>query len=151
MTSIRDFQKHLDQFRDYYNFTRPHWALDRQTPAHAYNASLKPNLAARSFLIISVCEMMSGDIYPRCLETTQVCARRGSNRQPSRPKTRHAGISSVLESAQSVTAKLSRYCRHIQCHEICAACDPRVTPSRTAKLAQIEWEPIPHTLEVNQA
>lgn len=34
VTSIKEFQKQLDQFRDYYNFTRPHRALDRQTPAH---------------------------------------------------------------------------------------------------------------------
>lgn len=41
VTSIKEFQKQLDQFRDYYNFTRPHRALDRQTPAHAYNARPK--------------------------------------------------------------------------------------------------------------
>jgi len=41
VTSIGDFQKQLDQFREYYNFTRPHRALDRATPAHAYNARPK--------------------------------------------------------------------------------------------------------------
>ncbi len=41
VTSIGDFQKQLDQFREYYNFTRPHRALDRTTPAHAYNARPK--------------------------------------------------------------------------------------------------------------
>lgn len=41
VTSIGDFQRQLDDFRDYYNFTRPHRALDRSTPAHAYNARPK--------------------------------------------------------------------------------------------------------------
>lgn len=41
VTSIGDFQDQLDQFREYYNFTRPHRALDRATPAHAYNARPK--------------------------------------------------------------------------------------------------------------
>ena len=41
VTSIGDFQNQLDQFREYYNFTRPHRALDRVTPAHAYNARAK--------------------------------------------------------------------------------------------------------------
>ena len=41
VTSIGDFQKQLDQFREYYNFTRPHRALDRTTPAHAYNSRPK--------------------------------------------------------------------------------------------------------------
>jgi len=41
VTSIGDFQQQLDQFREYYNFTRPHRALDRTTPAHAYNARPK--------------------------------------------------------------------------------------------------------------
>lgn len=41
VTSIGDFQKQLDAFREYYNFTRPHRALDRTTPAHAYNARPK--------------------------------------------------------------------------------------------------------------
>lgn len=41
VTSIGDFQNQLDQFREYYNFTRPHRALDRTTPAHAYNARPK--------------------------------------------------------------------------------------------------------------
>ena len=41
VTSIGEFQKQLDQFREYYNFTRPHRALDRTTPAHAYNARPK--------------------------------------------------------------------------------------------------------------
>jgi len=41
VTSIGDFQKQLDVFREYYNFTRPHRALGRTTPAHAYNARPK--------------------------------------------------------------------------------------------------------------
>jgi len=41
VTSIGDFQEQLDQFREYYNFTRPHRALGRATPAHAYNARPK--------------------------------------------------------------------------------------------------------------
>ncbi|MFA5919213.1 MAG: IS481 family transposase [Candidatus Nanopelagicaceae bacterium] len=41
VTSIGDFQKQLNAFREYYNFTRPHRALDRSTPAHAYNARPK--------------------------------------------------------------------------------------------------------------
>ena len=41
VTSIGDFQKQLDHFREYYNYTRPHRALDRTTPAHAYNARPK--------------------------------------------------------------------------------------------------------------
>ncbi len=41
VSSIGDFQNQLDQFRHYYNFTRPHRGLDRTTPAHAYNARPK--------------------------------------------------------------------------------------------------------------
>lgn len=41
VTSIGDFQKQLDHFREYYNFTRPHRALDRTTPMHAYNSRPK--------------------------------------------------------------------------------------------------------------
>ncbi len=41
VSSIGDFQRQLDQFREYYNFTRPHRALDRTTPMHAYNARPK--------------------------------------------------------------------------------------------------------------
>lgn len=41
VTSIGEFQKQLDQFRTYYNFTRPHRALERHTPAQAYNARPK--------------------------------------------------------------------------------------------------------------
>lgn len=41
VSSIGDFQKQLDQFRTYYNFTRPHRALDRTTPAHTYNCRPK--------------------------------------------------------------------------------------------------------------
>ena len=41
VTSIGDFQKQLDAFREYYNFTRPHRGLDRSTPTHAYNARPK--------------------------------------------------------------------------------------------------------------
>ncbi len=39
--SIRELQKQLDQFRDYYNEKRPHRALDRRTPADAYRATPK--------------------------------------------------------------------------------------------------------------
>ena len=39
--SIRELQKQLDQFRDYYNEKRPHRALDRRTPADAYQATPK--------------------------------------------------------------------------------------------------------------
>lgn len=49
VTSIGDFQKQLDQFRDYYNSTRPHRALDRQTPAHAYNARPKAQPGGKIF------------------------------------------------------------------------------------------------------
>lgn len=41
VTSIGEFQRQLDQFREYYNFTRPHRALDRATPAHVYNTRPK--------------------------------------------------------------------------------------------------------------
>lgn len=41
VSSIGDFQRQLDQFREYYNFTRPHRALDRTTPMHAYNSRPK--------------------------------------------------------------------------------------------------------------
>lgn len=41
VTSISEFQKQLDQFRDYYNNTRPHRALARQTPNQVYNARPK--------------------------------------------------------------------------------------------------------------
>ncbi len=41
VTSIGEFQKQLDHFRDYYNNTRPHRALARQTPSQAYNARPK--------------------------------------------------------------------------------------------------------------
>jgi len=41
VTSIGDFQNQLDHFREYYNFTRPHRALDRLTPMQAYNARPK--------------------------------------------------------------------------------------------------------------
>jgi transposase InsO family protein len=37
VSSIGDFQKQLDQFRTYYNFTRPHRSLGRTTSAHVYN------------------------------------------------------------------------------------------------------------------
>jgi transposase InsO family protein len=37
----RFHQKQLDNFREYYNFTRPHRSLERATPAHAYNARPK--------------------------------------------------------------------------------------------------------------
>ena len=49
VTSIGDFQNQLDQFRDYYNFTRPHRALDRATPAHAYNARPKAQAGGKIF------------------------------------------------------------------------------------------------------
>jgi hypothetical protein len=39
--SIPDLQKQLDQFRAHYNEQRPHRALDRRTPGHAYRATLK--------------------------------------------------------------------------------------------------------------
>lgn len=38
VTSIGEFQNQLDHFRHYYNFTRLHRALNRHTPAQAYNA-----------------------------------------------------------------------------------------------------------------
>ena len=36
--TLRELQKRLDQFRGYYNEKRPHRALDRRTPAQAYQA-----------------------------------------------------------------------------------------------------------------
>ena len=39
--SIRELQRQLDQFRDHYNERRPHRAVDRNTPGHAYRATLK--------------------------------------------------------------------------------------------------------------
>ena len=46
--SVAALQRQLDTFRDYYNDTRPHRALARQTPAQAYAARPKatPNAAA---------------------------------------------------------------------------------------------------------
>ena len=41
VTSMGDIQTQLDHFREYYNFTRPHRALDRATPMQAYNARPK--------------------------------------------------------------------------------------------------------------
>lgn len=41
VTSIKDFQEQLDQFRHYYNNMRPHRALNRHTPSQAYNARPK--------------------------------------------------------------------------------------------------------------
>lgn len=39
--TLADLQHQLDRFRDYYNHTRPHRALDRNTPAEAYAARPK--------------------------------------------------------------------------------------------------------------
>ena len=39
--SLRDLQKQLDAFRDHYNEHRPHRALERATPGHAYRATPK--------------------------------------------------------------------------------------------------------------
>jgi transposase InsO family protein len=39
--SLADLQGQLDSFRDYYNHSRPHRALDRQTPAAVFNSRLK--------------------------------------------------------------------------------------------------------------
>jgi transposase InsO family protein len=39
--SIPDLQHQLDQFREYYNEQRPHRALGRSTPGHAYRATPK--------------------------------------------------------------------------------------------------------------
>ncbi len=40
-TTLTALQNQLDEFRDYYNNTRPHRSLNRKTPAHAYNAHPK--------------------------------------------------------------------------------------------------------------
>jgi transposase InsO family protein len=40
-TTLRALQAQLDRFRDYYNTTRPHRALDRRTPIDAYHARPK--------------------------------------------------------------------------------------------------------------
>jgi transposase InsO family protein len=40
-TTIRQLQRQLDHFRDYYNTVRPHRALHRRTPAEAYTARPK--------------------------------------------------------------------------------------------------------------
>jgi transposase InsO family protein len=40
-TSITQLQRQLDEFRDHYNEHRPHRALDRSTPGHAYRATPK--------------------------------------------------------------------------------------------------------------
>jgi transposase InsO family protein len=39
--TLADLQTQLDAFTDYYNTQRPHRALDRRTPAHAYTARAK--------------------------------------------------------------------------------------------------------------
>jgi len=39
--SIAQLQRHLDEFRDHYNEQRPHRALARSTPGHAYRATPK--------------------------------------------------------------------------------------------------------------
>ena len=40
-TSLAELQQQLDAFRAYYNYQRPHRALDRQTPAAVFNSRLK--------------------------------------------------------------------------------------------------------------
>jgi transposase InsO family protein len=40
-TTIPDLQRQLDQFREHYNEQRPHRALQRTTPGHAYRATPK--------------------------------------------------------------------------------------------------------------
>jgi hypothetical protein len=40
-TTSTDLQRQLDLFREHYNEKRPHRALDRQTPGHAYRATPK--------------------------------------------------------------------------------------------------------------
>ena len=40
-TTLSDLQKLLDEFRDYYNHTRPHRALNRATPMKTYTARPK--------------------------------------------------------------------------------------------------------------
>jgi Integrase core domain len=44
--SIAQLQRQLDEFRDHYNEQRPHRALNRRTPGHAYRAT--PKAAAAS-------------------------------------------------------------------------------------------------------
>jgi transposase InsO family protein len=39
--NLRTLQRHLDRFVDYYNNVRPHRAIQRRTPASAYNARTK--------------------------------------------------------------------------------------------------------------
>ena len=39
--TIADLQRQLDRFRRYYNTVRPHRAIDRRTPEHAYTARPK--------------------------------------------------------------------------------------------------------------
>lgn len=44
--SLADLQRHLNEFREHYNEQRPHRALDRNTPGHAYRATPKALPAA---------------------------------------------------------------------------------------------------------
>ena len=39
--SLAHLQLQLDTFRNYYNYTRPHRALDKQTPVQSFNARMK--------------------------------------------------------------------------------------------------------------
>jgi transposase InsO family protein len=48
--TITELQAQLDSFIDYYNTTRPHRALHRRTPAHAYTA--RPKAAASGIPLI---------------------------------------------------------------------------------------------------
>lgn len=43
--TVAELQKRLDEFRDYYNTTRPHKALGRRTPHHAYTTGAKASPA----------------------------------------------------------------------------------------------------------
>ena len=44
--TLPELQRHLDEFREHYNEQRPHRALQRATPGHAYRATPKASPAA---------------------------------------------------------------------------------------------------------
>ena len=46
--TLTELQRHLDAFREHYNEHRPHRALDRHTPGHAYRATPKAIPATNS-------------------------------------------------------------------------------------------------------
>lgn len=49
-TTIAQLQRQLDAYRDYYNNTRPHRALARQTPQHAYQSRPKATASGKPLI-----------------------------------------------------------------------------------------------------